>query len=312
MLSDGAPGLRDTLDRAADNADPGGMTNPHAIPPEFADAPWTRVPGAALKLADSVPTMLHRQEQKAYYWLTREQIGGPGAVVDLGAFAGGSTARLAQGLVDSGRDTLVHAYDRYTVDWGTKQRYLYRQGIPEFDGEDILPLARRLLAPWEARIRLHIGEIQDAVWNPADGPIALLVLDACKRTYWTDSTARIFYPHLVAGQSVINQQDFLQWNQPWLVPHMVLMADFFEPLAFVRGTSMLYRCTRVPTVEDLAGRDVDGMDDDQLVEAILDSKRRFRGWGIGAALDRMVAAVRLNPGVRHYWDMKDPDQTGAS
>ena len=285
---------------------PSHMSAAYQIPPEFADAPWSRVKGTALRATEPVPTMLHRQEQKLYYWLTHEEIGGPGAVVDLGAFAGGSTARLAQGLVDSGRSALVHAYDRYTVDWGTKQRYLYKQGIPEFDGEDILPLATRLLAPWQAHVRLHVGEIQDAVWDPQNGQIALLVLDACKRTYWTDRSAGIFYPHLVAGQSVINHQDFLQWNQPWLVPHMVLMADFFEPLAFVRGTSMLYRCVKVPSPTDLQGRSVDAMDDDQLIEAIQDTKRRFRGWGIGSALERMIAAVRLNPGIRHYWDMKDP------
>ena len=282
------------------------MTSPYPIPDDFAAEPWRGVDNAALRPADAVPTMLHRQEQKLYYWLTRNAVGGPGAVVDLGAFVGGSTARLAQGLADAGSDAPLHAYDRFTVDPQTKQAYLYRNGIAPFEGSDMLPLARQLLAPWGDRIRLHVGEIQDSGWDPADGPIAILVLDACKRTEWTDDTARSFYPHLVAGRSVINHQDFLQWNQFWLPPHMMLMADFFAPLAFVRGTSMMYRCERVPSAADLAARSVAAMDDAQMIEAIRDTKRRFRGWGIGGHLDRMIAAIRLNPGERRHWVMQAP------
>lgn len=258
-----------------------------------------------------MPTMLHRHEQFLYYWLTRNSIGGPGAVVDLGCFAGGSTARLAQGLADAGSDAVLHAFDRFTADPATKKSWLYPAGIAPFEGNDILPLARRLLAPWGDRIRLHPGEIQTLGWNAADGPIAVLTLDACKRPEWTDSTARQSYPHLVAGRSVINHQDFLQWNQPWLVPHMMLMEGYFQPLAYVPGTSLLFRCIRVPTEAELAALPVAGLGDDALLAAIAAAKQRFRGWGIGAALDRMAAGVLLNPGERRHWMMTPPPRAAA-
>lgn len=282
------------------------MSQTFPIPSEFADQPWRAVKGAALKPARGVPTMLHQQEQKLYYWLTRHQTGGPGAVVDLGAFVGGSTARLAQGLADAGSPARLHVYDRFTVDPATKQKFLYDQGIAPFEGNDMLPLARQLLAPWADRITLHPGEIQNIGWDAANGPIALLLLDACKRTEWTDDMARMFYPHLIAGQSVINHQDFLQWNQPWLVPHMMLMADFFQPLAYVPGTSLLFRCTRVPGPDDVATRQVAGLDDAALIDLIEQARARFRGWGIGAALNRMIAGIRLNPGERRHWEMQPP------
>lgn len=142
------------------------MTAPYEIPQPFADQPWRDVANSVLKQADKVPTMLHRQEQKLYYWLTRNQIGGAGAVVDLGAFAGGSTARLAQGLEDAGSPAMLHAYDRFTVDPVTKQKYLYANGIAPFDGNDLLPLARRLLAPWAHRLTLHPGEIRISAGTP--------------------------------------------------------------------------------------------------------------------------------------------------
>lgn len=287
------------------------MSVSYAIPAEFAAAPWDAVTGRDLKPAQQVPTMLHRQEQKLYYWLARNAVGGGGAVVDLGAFAGGSTARLAQGLSDAGSRAAVHAYDRFTVDAKTKQIWLYAQGVAPFDGSDLLPLAKMLLAPWADRIRFHVGEIQDSAWDPADGPISLLLLDACKRTAWTDSTARTFYPHLIAGRSVINHQDFLQWNQFWLPPHMLLMADFFQPLAFIRNSSVLFRCVQVPTVADLQERTVADMDDARMIEAIRDMKRRFRGWGLGGRFERMIDTIRLNPDERHYWSMTRPRSVPA-
>lgn len=270
------------------------------------DRPWRGVGARLLAPAAHVPTMLHPHEQQLYYWLTRHQVGGAGAVVDLGAFAGGSTARLAQGLADAGSPALLHAYDRFTADERVKKHYLYPAGVAPFEGNDIAPLAQKLLSPWADRIRLHRGEIQTIGWNPDDGPIAVLILDACKRPDWTDSMAASFYPHLVAGQSVINHQDFLQWNQFWLPPHMLLMADFFAPLAFVRGTSLLFRCTRTPSAAEIAERRVAALDDAQLTEALRDAKRRFRGWGMGAMLTRMIEAIRLNPGERRHWQMQAP------
>ncbi|MDO5705843.1 MAG: hypothetical protein Q4G49_12365, partial [Paracoccus sp. (in: a-proteobacteria)] len=254
------------------------------------------------------PTMLTAQEQKLYYWLTRNRIGGPGAVVDLGSFIGGSTARLAAGMADAGGNDLLHAYDRFTVDPDTQRKFLSDPGIPPIPDGDMFSAAQELLAPWADRIRFHRGEIHELGYDPASGPIAVLILDACKRANWTDVMAADFYPHLVAGRSVVNHQDFLQWNQIWLPPHTALMADFLEPLIFVPGTSLMFRCVRVPTRDDIAARRVEDMDDAQLIEALRDMKRRLRGWGVGTGLDKMIRAIRLNPGERRFWKMRDPDQ----
>lgn len=283
--------------------------DPYPLTEVMNTKPWRQVGDDVLAPAAHVPTMLHLHEQQLYYWLTRNNIGGAGAVVDLGAFAGGSTARLAQGLADAQSDAVLHAYDRFTADQAVKDQYLYPAGIDPFEGNDITALAKRLLSPWRDRIHLHRGEIQDTGWDAKQGPIAVLILDACKRPEWTDSTAASFYPHLVAGQSVINHQDFLQWNQFWLPPHMALMADFFAPLAFVKGTSVLFRCVRVPSPADIAARSVAQMDDCQMIEALQDTKRRFRGWGIGPMLNRMIQTIRLNPGERRHWEMQAPPRT---
>lgn len=285
------------------------MENRYPVPDEFRDHPWRKIRSAAFGKARAVPTMLHPQEQRLYYWLTREQIGGPGAVVDLGSFVGGSTARLAKGLEDAGSPAPLHAYDRFTVDPVTKQSHLYAKGIPEFEGTDMLPLTRRLLKPWKDRLHLHRGDIMKTSWDADNAAIALLILDASKTPELTDHIARTFYPHLVAGRSIINHQDFLAWNQFWLPAHMLLLADFFQPLSHVGETSLMYRCTRTPTAAELQERCVTGLSAARLIEALAETKSRYRGWGMGKRLSRMIEAVRLNPKERRHWRMAVPPRT---
>ena len=144
-----------------------------SAPEIFARAPWTHVAKTALAATHSVPTMLGPQEQQFYYWLTSVWARGDGAVVDLGCCAGGSTARLAAGAADSGLNTRIAAYDRFTAAEPLKQTLLYANGIETFAGNDLLPLAERLLSPWSDRIDLIPGEIEDNAWD--GGPIELSI-----------------------------------------------------------------------------------------------------------------------------------------
>lgn len=282
------------------------MDDCYPIPDEFRHRPWLEVRDAAFGKASAVPTMLRPDEQRLYYWLTRHEIGGPGAVVDLGSFVGGSTARLAKGLNDAGSVAPVHAYDRFTVDDKTKHSHLYARGIAEFDGNDMMPLSQQLLKPWRNRLHLHRGDIMETGWDASGGKIALLILDASKTPELTDHIAERFYPHLVAGRSIINQQDFLMWNQFWLPAHMLMLADFFQPLAHVGDTSLMYRCIRPPSIDELRQRRVTGLSADRLTEAVVETKQRYRGWGMGKRLSRMIDALVLNPDERRHWRMIAP------
>ncbi|MDO5648469.1 hypothetical protein [Paracoccus sp. (in: a-proteobacteria)] len=272
----------------------------------FQNRPWLAGSAAVLRPTRHVPTMLTGQEQRLYYWLTHEQVAGPGAIVDLGCFIGGSTARLAQGLADGGRGGVIHAYDRFTVDAETRRRFLADPALPPIPGTDILPAARELLAPWADVIRLIPGEIHHIGWDAAHGPIALLILDACKRTEWTDQMAQDFYPDLIAGQSIVNHQDFGQWHHFWVAAHMALMADFFEPLVYVPGGSMLFRCIRVPDRAQLRERRVADLDDAQMIAALRQARRWLRGFGVGQIIETMIRTVEQNPGQRFFWELKNP------
>lgn len=270
----------------------------------FAAAPWRAVRLKATGAANAVPTMLGADERRLYFWLARDWARGAGAIVDLGCFAGGSTARLAEGRRQAGHAARVHAYDRFTASERLKSRLLYPAGIAPFDGEDILPLARRLLAPWDGLVTLHPGAIEDGVWTGA--PIEILVVDAAKSATAADAIAGLFFPSLIPGASVVVQQDHFHWRQPWIAAQMARLADCFVPLAVCAETTAAFLCIRSPDADALARAACGGLSDADLVEGIAAARGAMAGLGHGARFDPLIAAIRANPGQRIAWRMRRP------
>lgn len=273
----------------------------------FATTPWKTVSPDDLATATPVPTMLSGPEQQLYFWLTAHWARDAGAVVDLGCFAGGSTARLAAGQAAAGGKAPIHAYDRFTADERVKKKVLYPAGVAPFAGHDILPLARELLAPWDARIAFHPGEIEDNGWP--GGPIEILALDACKSTAATDAIAAAFFPHLLAGHAIVVHQDFLHWSQPWLPAQMELLAEHFTPLAHVAPSSLVYLCNSPPDATALAAARTDTLSDGQLMALVDRARARLAGLVPEAPFARMAAGLAANPGERIAWRFKKPART---
>lgn len=274
-------------------------------PHDISRAPWRAVDPRVLAATGAVPTMLAEAEQCLYYWLTARWYRGAGAIVELGCFAGGSTARLAEGLrVAGATGGLIHAYDRFRVNEAGKRRHLYPAGIPPFEGEDLLPLARRLLAPWQARVRLHPGPIEAQSWSGE--VIELLIMDASKSTAAADRFAEMFYPSLIPGRSLVVQQDYLHWKQPWVAAQMELMAGAFEPVAHAPHHTVVFRCRAPVTGAMLARGRVSGLDGARLTALLRRARRRLRPLGMAQKLIPLVHAARANPGVEQAREMVRP------
>ncbi|TCP40512.1 class I SAM-dependent methyltransferase [Rhodovulum marinum] len=270
----------------------------------FDAAPWDRIARDAMGPAGTVPTMLSEAEQRLYFWLARDWAQGAGAIVDLGCFAGGSTARLAEGRRQAGHAPHVHAYDRFTASDRLKARLLYPAGIAPFDGQDILPLARRLLAPWDGLVRLHPGEIEDDLWTGQ--PIEVLTIDAAKSAGAADAIAGLFFPSLIPGASVVVQQDYFHWRQPWVAAQMERLAECFVPLAVCPGATAVFLCTRAPDAATLARAACDGLPDAGLLADLDAARRRMARFGRDARFARMRAAIAANPGERVAWRFRKP------
>ena len=268
---------------------------------EFARRPWGAVSEADLGAAARVPTMLTPEEGQLYHWLGR-RAQGDGATVDLGAYAGGSAARLLSGLVLSGRDYHVHSYDRFRSSRAFWARFLPGEPLPEADDADLLPLVRRHLAPWEDHVTLHVGDIGQMRWT--GGPVEILSVDAAKGSAMADHIAAEFFPALVPGRSILIQQDYLMAVQPWLPAQMVGLRDCFLPLAQVPKVGLVFLCIAAVTPERLAAARVDGLTDGKLMSRVREAASWHEGMIQRAPFKAMLEQVKAHPGVRLGWQMR--------
>jgi hypothetical protein len=273
-------------------------------PDAFATRPWATSPPPRDPDMDAVPTMLAQEERDFYHWLTSSWTQDAGDVVDLGCYLGGSTARLAAGHAAGRKTSTIHAYDRFTSDERTKERILYRQGIPPFAGNDIFPISQRLLAPWSDRVRLRRGEIEAIGWD--GGPIELLVVDAFKKADLTDVMTDQFYPWLIPGKSLILHQDYLHWSQPWVAAQMELLGEAVTPVAFARDDTVAWLVEQPLTPAKLTAARVAALSDAELLDLLAKAEARFEGWGLAPRLALSARALRANPGARMAWQMKMP------
>ena len=274
---------------------------------DFAERPWRAVTDHDLGPADHVPTMLSHEESQLYFWLARERAAGTGAIVDLGAFAGGSTARLGAGAAAGRFSPRIIAYDRFTADAQTKERILYQGGIAPFEGRDILLLAHRLLTPFKPAVDLRAGEIEEQIW--ADGPIELLIVDIAKSAASADHVAQTFFPHLIAGRSIVVQQDFLHRYQPWLPAQMSLLSEYFTPLARVSNHSIVFLCTKAPPPEAIARARTALLTDADLTQLVRESALRYRALANRFWFASMVREIASHPEARTAWKLRQPHAT---
>lgn len=206
----------------------------------------------------SIPTMLVPRELSYLYWLA-SKAEGRGRVIDLGAFLGGSTVPLAQGILasDSPRQKLL-SYDAFESPEVT---------TPQF----VRLLAGYGLTPGHCfydRFLANIGAVGGGIaecvvarkgWLPPNAdqqqrlalypeqePIELLFVDIAKTWDVNLSVISTFFPHLVPGAVVVHQ-DFFDLQTPWIPLHMWQLRNVLEPLDVIYGTpSVSFRCVGSP------------------------------------------------------------------
>ena len=273
------------------------------LPPldAFAGQPWRSAAFDPPPPAAATPTMLSAEEGRFLHWLARDYATGAGAICDLGCFAGGSTARLAAGQAarleaEGGRAAPIHAFDHFTISEALKAEYLAPAGVAPFEGRDMRRAVAELLAPWTPPVRLRPGDIRTARWR--DGPIEILFIDAAKLPETADRIAETFFPHLIPGRSIIVQQDYFHWRQPWLPAQMERFGDRLALAAWCESGTAAFRLERPIGRRDLRRGRVSGLSDAELIDDLAAALRRFPGRPQTANLARAIMGLRDHPGVR--------------
>lgn len=197
---------------------------------------------------------------------------GEGAIVDLGCWLGSFTVPLAVGLRANpglrGRNLKIHAYDLFRwEDWmnfcvaGSRLEGRYKQGDSFLDAfvEQIAPVAEL--------VEIKSGDLNQARWDPAVA-IEYLVVDAMKSWDLTNSIVRNFFPALRPGLSLVHHQDFAHYYTPWIHLIMYRFKRHFEPLAYIREGSYVFRCReQLPPALYERSYSFDDFPDDEAEEA---------------------------------------------
>lgn len=270
-------------------------------------APWRKIAGPFPKHVQAVPTMITPDERRMLVWTGWKWWRGKGAVVDLGSYIGGSTARLAHGMELNGAPGKVIAFDRFTSDEGLKHRLLYPAGVPRFEGDDMFPAAQALLAPFGDRVEMRRGDVSRMEWD--DGPIEVMHVDLAKSPMMTAHILRAFAHALIPESGLMIQQDYLHPRNPWIPVAMEFLSDCYEPIAGCRRNSVLFRVMRAPTAAEVDAALVAMTDREETLRLLTAAQHRLPNAPHRAALSHAILMVKasadITPGT-HASHLTDP------
>jgi hypothetical protein len=188
-----------------------------------------------------IPAMTTDAERECYYRLAKEAAG-KGAIVELGAWLGASTAYIAAGIRDSGVRTKAHVYDQFQSKPGhvAKVKAFYdRQGVENVPVGPTFEQFQKNLGPLLDYVTPHQGRIEKISWCRA--PIALLVSDAPKRVPAISAVLTEFREALTPG-SVMAWQDFCHFPSYEIPACLYRLRDHLEFVeAIVPGTTLVFR-----------------------------------------------------------------------
>lgn len=197
-------------------------------------------------------TMLSAQELELLYGLARDQYTGRGEIVDGGAFLGGSTLALANGLRDNStvrdKQGRIHSYDLFVSDSFVPQ---FIEGYPA--GASTRPYYDGVIAGVANHVTVHEGDVTTMPW-PADRGIEILFIDVAKSWEINDHLLKDFFPRLIPGVSAVIQQDYHWPYTPWLSVTMELLADHVTYLGSMPWATSHYRWERALEPGELPAR----------------------------------------------------------
>jgi predicted O-methyltransferase YrrM len=227
---------------------------------------WRRHPYHPERFA-GIRSMLVEPERRMLYWLSHHATGA-GCLIDAGAFLGGSTAYLADGIVDH-RDPAkkVHSFDLFEVSDYAREHF-------DLEGvQSTFPIYAANVTPWAERIVVYPGDITRSGWQPQ--PIDILFLDCLKSASTNDWVTRRFFPSLTEG-SIVIQQDFLHPHLPWIHVTMGYYHDHFDYLADA-GDSAIFACRRPFAISDVRGYETDALPAGEQMGCFDRATERFAG-----------------------------------
>jgi hypothetical protein len=228
---------------------------------------------------------LHMLEMYARFSYT-----GAGQIADLGCWLGATTGALARGVQDNPqaeRQRPIDAYDQFHWQaWMTPIARSLGVAREYREGDDFLPDTRAALAAWEPLIRFH--KVDLAVERTVREPVEFLLIDAMKSWPLANAITRSFFPKLIAGRSLVVQQDFGYHHAATATNYLVMWAlrEWMVPVLQVPNSTMVAFFVTRP----LSKRDVPRFDPESIPIEDIEAAWRYC---LGFAGPHIAPAIRF-------------------
>jgi hypothetical protein len=233
-----------------------------AEPETLTTSPWNDPAFTTPDDILAVTAMLSRREKRMLFWLALNYYSRAGAVVDLGAYLGGSAICLAAGLRAQGvTDRVLHSYDLFKLGAYELERD-FPDGAPP--GNSTRSIFDANLMAYADLLATHEGDLLEQRWDGSD--VEILFVDIAKSSASWDHVVEQFFPALIPGRSVVVMQDYLfERGGPW---HQVVMEHLQDQLRYLVDAeygSALFLNTRKVTEEDVASARWDNISESERV-----------------------------------------------
>jgi methyltransferase family protein len=217
-----------------------------ALPPELA----------------ALPALVEPVERRLLYNLARHHYQAAGAIVELGAFLGGSAASLAAGLRDNpsaGESPRVHTFDCFECSTRgalapalhalLRQHRLDHSLVRYDDRLDFEDCFLQVIEPYGQWINPTRAFLSDVRW---DSPIEMLHIDLPKDYAQLRYVKQRFFPHLLSGAIVIHQDFVYHWSGELIAATVAFIERGILRVEALFGTSLVLTTVRETRPEDLA------------------------------------------------------------
>jgi len=188
-----------------------------------------------------IPAMTTDAERECYYRLAKDAAG-KGAIAELGAWMGASTAYIAAGVRDSGISCKIDVYDKFHSKDGHKAKvaaFYEKHGLDNAPTGPCLQTFRDNLGPLMEFVEPHQGQIEKMRWDGS--PISLLVTDAPKRVPAISAVLTKLRDALRPG-AIMAWQDFCHFPSYEIPACLYRLRDHLEFVeAIVPGTTLIFR-----------------------------------------------------------------------
>ena len=179
-----------------------------------------------------MPTMVSMPERTTLRdWVALNWLGF-GDIVEIGAFVGGSTTAILQGMEMTRHPGTLHVYDVFKFPKGGHED-VYR-GLVGVHSDSFRKVFDGITREWKDRLRVVEGDASEQRWE--GGKIEFLHFDCSISREFHEKIALEFYPHLMP-QATLVHQDYGYEKAPFIAEIMDALDPWFKRVGMIETSA---------------------------------------------------------------------------